>query len=275
MGLPFRWLAWHRWARGYVLGWRRVHGGGGAGLDEAAPREPTAQARGHGIPRHDGEHPFEDEGERRHEDRPAGHLGVVAHREPVEQVAAEAAEAHGRGDGGGRDDLQGGGAQPREDERHGARQLDTTQHLTRAHPHPVCRVAGSRVDRLDPRVGARQQGWDAEQEQHDDARDDEGQVAREVGADDHLDREEQPEARHRAGDVADRDHPAASSGVPDPQAGGQRDRGGEGEGERGVPQVLEDAGRDAAGAGPVRRVGEPAQDVVQHGALTVPPAAMG
>ena len=56
----------------------------------------------------------------------------------------------GRGcDRRGRHDLQGAGAQPREDQRHGARQLDLGQHFEAAHAHPLGGVTDRRIDLFD------------------------------------------------------------------------------------------------------------------------------
>src|SRR5580658_2039126 len=56
------------------------------------------------------------------EDRAADDLDVVADGETVDDVAPEAAVGHDGGEGGGGDHLEGGGADPGEDEREGERE---------------------------------------------------------------------------------------------------------------------------------------------------------
>ena len=56
-------------------------------------------------------------------------------------------------------------------------QLDLRQHLPPGHAHAPRRVAGGGVDAVDAGVDAGQQRRHREQHEHDDARDDEGEVA--------------------------------------------------------------------------------------------------
>src|SRR4029453_7388282 len=227
-------------------------------------RAPLGQPLGDPQGLHAAEHQFGEQRQHRHQDGAADHLGEVALGEPVDQVAAEPAQAHERGQGGGRHHLHRRGADAGHDQRHGHRQLDLPQHLAAAHAHALGGLADLGVDRPDPDVAVGHDRGHGQGGQGDQDRDD-AEASRDEHQDDDAERRDGPA---QVGQV-DGDQ-GAPAGVADGDPDGQGDGGRDGGGQQRVPEVLEGPHRDPVRPAPLGRVGQPGDHVVDdvHGRPT-------
>jgi hypothetical protein len=225
-------------------------------------RAPPDHPRRHRQGLQAAEHQLGEQRQHGDQDGPADHLGEVALGEPVDQVAAEPAQADESGQGGGGHHLHRRSTDAGHDQRHGHRQLDLPQHLASAHAHALGRLADVAVDRADPDVAVGDDRGHGQGGQGDQDRDD----------------AEADQGEHQDDDAQRGDGPAqvgqvdgeqgAPAGVADEDPDGQGDGGGDGRGQQRVPEMLEGAHRDPVRPAPLGRVGQPGEDLVDdvHGA---------
>src|SRR5918993_1488105 len=114
---------------------------------------------------HAAERQLGEQGQHGDQDGAADHLGKVTLGEPVDQVAAEPAQADERGQGGGGHHLHGRGPDAGHDQRRGHRQLDLPEHLPAAHAHALGGLAHVAVDRADPDVAVGHDRGDGQRDQ--------------------------------------------------------------------------------------------------------------
>src|SRR5262245_57780219 len=195
------------------------------------------------------------------QDRPTRDLGVDGSDcEPVDDVAAKSTERDVRGDGGGRHDLDRGGPDAEQDQRHRDWKLHLPENLPTGHAHSPRRIFQVGVDVPDPLVGIDQDRRNGQRGQRDQHRPEAGHATdRKDHDDDHAERGQ------CTGSVGDREQSeTAATGVagqhPERHRDDQRERERPGE----VVQMLEQAGGDAVRSRPVRRVGQPPERRAQQ-----------
>jgi len=123
--------------------------------------KPHAAGARHREPDGESQRSVEDQRQRRHHQRTDQCDVELTNLDPVDQVAAQAAEARVCRDSRGRDDLQGRGAEAAEDEWHRVGCLDSQQDPALGHAHRARGVDDRTVHVRDAGVGSCQQRRDA------------------------------------------------------------------------------------------------------------------
>ena len=220
------------------------------------------QTRRHDEPTEPGEAELEKQCEDGDEDGTTCHLAEVRLRPAVENEPAEPLQAEVGGDGGRRNDLQGGASDSGDHERKGAWKLHPEQDLPLGVAHSAGRAHRVRVGVLNACIGSGEYRWHGEQDEHHDGGQDVDELPGDHRRDDQEEQHQQPKRRQRTQRVREPgDHCFAPSGVADHDSQRDRDhqRGQQRDGR--VQQVVADLHGDAVRTRPVGGVGQPAEDV--------------